>query len=191
MKCSKFIFIQTNYRRKKWIDNCGNPEIAQLSDRQLRGRRICSDHFDKSAFANPTTTDSLTEKAVPVLFEEGKVSPGQKKDIEATAGDESESPPKKRGRPPRKSGNVVPAVVKGEEAQIGASEAESGDEVEEKPKAKGQDKTPVKAEPGEQTPVKRGPGRPPRKISVSAAQSVDVKVLPKDESEAPESKSLK
>lgn len=48
------------------MKNCGNLELQSLSERQLRGKRICSDHFSQNSFIRPESRTALTDAAVPV-----------------------------------------------------------------------------------------------------------------------------
>ncbi|CAL8143954.1 unnamed protein product [Orchesella dallaii] len=63
---SFFVFPADPKRRKKWMDNCGNTELKDMDERQLRRKRICSDHFISKAFSRPESRTALNDSAVPI-----------------------------------------------------------------------------------------------------------------------------
>ncbi|ODM91712.1 hypothetical protein Ocin01_14969, partial [Orchesella cincta] len=63
-RCYGFVFQFC--RRKKWMDNCGNTELKDMDERQLRRKRICSDHFILKAFSRPESRTALNDTAVPI-----------------------------------------------------------------------------------------------------------------------------
>lgn len=58
------------------MQNCGNLELEQLNDRQLRGKRICSDHFTPKSFQSKT---ALKDAAVPIVskHKQGATTPAK------------------------------------------------------------------------------------------------------------------
>jgi len=182
-----YYFFSKILSRKKWIDNCGNPEIAELSDRQLRGRRLCSDHFERSAFTTSGAKETLSEKAVPMMYVPGTPVP-IKRDVETITSEKivpaavGTVQVKKRsvGRP-RKipvveeehgSGNVVKS-----EALVGHGDNAPAN-------VKGDQTVEVKAEGRvEVQPVlKRGPGRPKKSVVSEVVQAAKEDSLGKDNS---------
>ncbi|XP_044007677.1 uncharacterized protein LOC122852127 [Aphidius gifuensis] len=53
-------------KKKKWIENCGNPELKKYSDKYIRNLKICADHFPPSAFVSEFK-DKLKTNAIPLL----------------------------------------------------------------------------------------------------------------------------
>lgn len=51
-------------RKELWIAYANRPEFLKLSDSKIQQRRLCSEHFDRSAFLNTPHT-SLKRNAVP------------------------------------------------------------------------------------------------------------------------------
>jgi len=72
---SFFKFPDDPKRRKKWMQNSGNVALESLPERQLRGKRICSDHFTEKSFQRPESKTALNDTAVPIVAKTGKTEP--------------------------------------------------------------------------------------------------------------------
>jgi len=91
------------------MENCSNSELLSLNDRQLRLKRVCSDHFAPAAFISAETRNQLTEKAVPLSQKEADAAKVSARVLEES---QQVAPKRGRGRPPKASGTGTPVVKK-------------------------------------------------------------------------------
>ncbi|ODM92558.1 Histone acetyltransferase KAT5 [Orchesella cincta] len=53
-------------RRTQWMENCGIENLRELGERQLRRKKICSDHFETGDFSRPGSRAALKDTAIPI-----------------------------------------------------------------------------------------------------------------------------
>ncbi|KAK4879530.1 hypothetical protein RN001_007676 [Aquatica leii] len=67
-----FFRFPTNHRKTDWLNNCGNPHFFDLTDEQLREKRVCALHFVEKHFVN-VNKNRLLHDAVPVNYKSGQL----------------------------------------------------------------------------------------------------------------------
>ncbi|ODM93018.1 Histone acetyltransferase Tip60 [Orchesella cincta] len=63
---SFFPFPDDGERRTQWMENCGIENLRELGERQLRRKKICSDHFETGDFSRPGSRAALKDTAIPI-----------------------------------------------------------------------------------------------------------------------------
>ncbi|CAL8132351.1 unnamed protein product [Orchesella dallaii] len=69
---SFFAFPSDPERRRLWMENCGMmTELYGLEEKELRRKKVCSEHFEIMDFSRPGSRAALKDCAIPIRIDSG------------------------------------------------------------------------------------------------------------------------